>query len=250
MVDRTELWARDVTAPTPLYATVRRRLLDDLRDGTWRAGDRLPTEPQLAKRFGVSISTVRKAIDALVNERILLRQAGRGTFVANQNKEETFEPFFQFTDAHGRNVTVDAELLAFDLAPPDPDLQMHLRSVGKIARIVNLRHASGQAIMLDRLFVPTEVFPELTREAFVKRSGSIYGFYQEHFGITVVRVEESLTACPADAATAEALGLPPDTPILRIERLAFSFDNRPVEWRQRFVNTAHYAYRNVIGLRG
>jgi GntR family transcriptional regulator len=233
----------------PLYSLVRRMILADLRDGLWRAGHRLPTEPQLADRFGVSISTVRKAIDALVSENILLRQAGRGTFVACYNTQENFERFFQFADEQGRSLAVDSELLSFEIAEADPGLQAKLRSSQAVAHIANLRRAAGKPVILDRVFVPLEVFPGLTREGFESRTGLIYGFYQERFGITVVRVEESLTACAADADIAAALELAPGTPLLRIERLAFSFDDRPVEWRHRYVNTEHYAYRNVIGLR-
>ncbi|HTH98345.1 MAG TPA: GntR family transcriptional regulator [Stellaceae bacterium] len=245
--------ATSVTAP--LYTKVRREILSDLRDGRWRAGHRLPTEPQLANRFGVSISTVRKAIDLLVSERILLRQAGRGTTVACYNNQENFESFSQLADETGRPVTIDAEVLGCDVfdghidGEDDADIRAKLGSTAPLARIVNLRCENGKPLILDRLFLPLDIFKGLTGEAFQNRGGLIYGFYQEHFGVTVVRVEEALTACPADAETAAILGVAPQTPLLRIERLAFSFDDRPVEWRYRLVNTSHCAYRNVIGLK-
>ena len=103
--------------------------------------------------------------------------------------------------------------------------------------------------MVDRLWVPMMVFPDLNRRQFAARGTSIYGFYQEAFGITVVRVEENLIAVTADDELAAALGIAPGVPLLRVERLALTYDDRPVEYRQRFVNSSRCAYRNVTGLR-
>lgn len=234
----------------PLYREVRRLILADLKRGIWQGGERLPTEPVLAKHFGISISTVRKALDVLVEEHILVRQAGRGTFVASHSGQ-AFELFFQFVDDSGMRTEVTAELMSFAIRPADAPARHHLllQTEDQVARITNLRRLRGDPVMVDRLWVPLTVFPNLSRAQFAARSASIYGFYQETFGVTVVRVEEKLVAVPADAAAAAALGLAKGSPLLRVERLAFSYDDRPIEYRQRFVNSLRCAYRNVTGLR-
>lgn len=234
----------------PLYREVRRLILAELKKGTWKAGERLPTEPVLARHFGISISTVRKAVDALVDEHILVRQAGRGTFAASRG-EQAFEMFFQFVDDSGLRTEVTSELVRFSVRRADARerLQLLLKPGDSVARITNLRRLKGNPVMVDRLCVPLTVFPGLNREEFAARSSSIYGFYQEMFGVTVIRVEEKLVAVSADAGAAAALGLSKGTPVLQVDRLAFSYDDHPVEYRRRFVNTSRCAYRNVTGLR-
>jgi len=102
--------------------------------------------------------------------------------------------------------------------------------------------------MLDRIWVPLERFVDLSADKFANRRSSIYGFYQEVYGISVVRVVENLGACIADEALAESLALPVGEALLRIERTAFTYNDSPVEFRTRYVNSAGCQYHNVRGL--
>jgi GntR family transcriptional regulator len=98
------------------------------------------------------------------------------------------------------------------------------------------------------LWFPLDVFPNLDAEMFSARRGSIYGFYQEHYGISVVRVVEDLGGAIADEEVARALDIEVGAPVLRIERTAYTFRDQPVEFRVRFVDSTRCSYRNVLGL--
>jgi GntR family transcriptional regulator len=234
----------------PLYEIVRAGILQRLRTGQWSAGDRLPTESQLAEQFGVGIGTIRRAVEELVNERVLDRRARRGTTVATISEEHSFALFFSFVDLSGQAVQASSRLLSFKKERAGQDLADTLKIArgDRIARVDNLRLVDEQAVMLDRIWIPLDRFAGLTVENFSSRRGSIYGYYQEVHGVSVVRVAETLGACAADVDTADVLGVPVNYPLLSIERTAFTFSDVPVEFRLRFVNCAHCKYRNVRGL--
>jgi GntR family transcriptional regulator len=229
---------------------VRTRVVDRLRSGHWAPGDRIPTEAQLAGEFGVGIGTIRRAVEELVAEGVLIRRARRGTTVARHTDEHSFDMYFSFVDAAGRPVKVSAQLLGFkkERASAEVAAALQLERGARVARIENLRLAAGSPLMLDRIWIPLDRFVDLNADAFAARPSSIYGFYQEHYGITIVRVVEDLGACLADDSLAEPLGVEAGEPLLRVQRTAFTYKDTPIEFRLRYVNTAGCQYRNVRGL--
>ncbi|ARP79596.1 GntR family transcriptional regulator [Bordetella genomosp. 8] len=234
----------------PLYEIVRAGIVERLRTGVWAAGDRLPPEPELARLFGVGIGTVRRAVEALVAERLLTRRAGRGTEVARFTDDHAFDLYFNYVDPTGAAIKVTAELLSFarERATARFAALFGIERNGSLAHVENLRRMDGVPVMLDRLWMPLNVFPNLSGQDFAARRGSIYGYYQERYGVSVVRVQEDVTAADADAGVAAAFGLKPGTSVLQVERTAYTFQDKPVEFRRRYVDTRYCAYRNVRGL--
>jgi GntR family transcriptional regulator len=234
----------------PLYEIVRAGIVDRLRTGVWSAGDRLPPEPELARLFGVGIGTIRRAVELLVAERLLTRRAGRGTEVARFTDGHAFDLYFNYVDPAGVAVQVTAELLSFakERATARFAALFGIERGGSVARVENLRRMDGVPAMLDRLWIPLNVFANLSAQDFAARRGSIYGFYQERYGVSVVRVSEDVTAAQADEGVAAAFGLKPGAAVLQVERTAYTFQDRPVEFRRRYVDTRYCAYRNVRGL--
>jgi GntR family transcriptional regulator len=233
----------------PLYEIVRAGILERLRTGQWAAGDKIPTEPQLAEAFGVGIGTIRRAVEELVAERLLIRRAGRGTIVARYGDEHKFDQYFNFVDEGGTEVRVSARLLRFGKERASAELAALLKVERgtRLASVENLRLRDDVPVMFDHLWFPLDVFPNLDAQTFSARRGSIYGFYQDHFGISVVRVVEDLRGAIADEQVADALNLEVGVPVLRIERTAYTFQDKPVEYRVRIVSS-NVAYRNVRGL--
>jgi GntR family transcriptional regulator len=234
----------------PLYEIVRAGILERLHTGEWRAGDKIPTEPQLAEAFGVGIGTIRRAVEELVAERLLIRRARLGTVVAKFADEHAFDQYFNFVDEQGAGVKVTAKLLHFsrERANAAQAAKLKVERGSRIASVENLRLRDAEPVMLDHLWFPLDVFPNLDAQTFVARRGSIYAFYQEQFGISVVRVVEDLSSVSADERTAHALNVEVGAPLLRVERMAYTFKDRPVEFRVRFVTTSRISYRNVRGL--
>ena len=234
----------------PLYEIVRAGIMQRMHNGEWPAGTKIPTEPQLAQAFGVGIGTIRRAVEELVAERLLIRRARRGTVVAKFSDDHAFDLFFSFVDVKGEPIRVGARLLGFTRERATADLAdiLDIPRGASVAKVENLRLLGEQPVMLDKIWFPTARFPDLDAHSFGARRGSIYAFYQERHGVSVVRIAEELSGVPASADVAIALGIPTASPILQIERIAYTFQDRPIEFRQRFVNTSKCAYKNIRGL--
>lgn len=232
----------------PLYKEVKRRITRGLVDGDWRAGEAIPSETKLAERFQVSIGTVRKAIDELVAEKILLRQQGRGTFVARHTLDRTLFYFFHLVGKDGRKETPETEMLSFVRARADGGeaAQLGIARGERVLRIRNLLRLSGNAVVIDDIVIPSRRFPDMDERVFGEREGTIYGLYQARYGISVIRIAERLSATLADATTGTLLGVAEGTPLLSIARLAYTYDDQPVEVRHSLVDTTQHEYVNDL----
>ena len=228
----------------PLYKEVKRRITRGLMDAEWRPGEAIPSETRLAERFHVSVGTVRKAIDELVAEKILLRQQGRGTFVAAHTLDRTLFYFFHLVGRDGRKETPATEMLAFARGRADATEagSLGIARSERVFRIRNLLRLSANPVVIDDIVIPAQLFPDLDEEVFGRRDGTIYGLYQARYGINVIRIAERLSATIADAGTATLLDVPAGTPLLKISRIAYTYHDRPVELRHSLVDTTQHEY--------
>jgi GntR family transcriptional regulator len=228
----------------PLYKEVKARLTRGLAAGDWKAGEAIPSESRLADRFSVSIGTIRKAIDELVAERILLRQQGRGTFVATHTEDRTLFYFFHIVGKDGSREVPTIELLSFRKARANATEaeRLSIEAGAPVFRIQNLLKLGGKPALVDDISVAQERFADLDENVFGGREGTIYGLYQARYGITVTRISERLSAAHAAGRTASLLGLSANTPALVIKRVAYTYDDTPVEYRVSSVNSERHEY--------
>jgi len=247
----------------PLYRTLQRSFTRALAEGRWKSGQALPSESRLAEQYGVSIGTVRRAIDELVAERILLRQQGRGTFVAAHTPDRLLFHFFHVVARAGRSgiraghssadmrqpagvvrELPSTRLRSFRHGTADAEVARALavRTGARILSIDNLLELGGRPVIHDQIRISAAMFPGLDRKRFETRNGTIYGLYQQHYGINVVRSSERLSALPCPAAIARSLGLRAGHPVLNIRRVAYTYADRPVESRVSWVDTREHEY--------
>ncbi len=235
---------RGLSLGAPLYREVKRKLTDSLRSGEWKPGEAIAAEKVLAERFGVSIGTVRKAVDEMVADKLLIRHQGRGTFVASHSNQRQFFYFFRIVGADGRRQYPTVELMRFARSKANATQAARLRveTGARLVCFVNKLSIDGVPAAIDDIAVPESLFPGLTQQSLRERPNTIYHFYQERFGISVIRTEEQLSAVAADAFQAEILGVAPGSPLLMIRRVAYSFRDQPVEYRCSYVDTRRHAY--------
>jgi GntR family transcriptional regulator len=228
----------------PLYKEVKIRLTRSLVAGEWKPGEAIPSEARLAERFDVSVGTIRKAIDELVAERILVRQQGRGTFVAIHSEDRTLYYFFHIVGKDGSKAPPTHELMSFRRARADAEAEqaLGLTRGERVLCASNVLRLAGEPVILDEMVIPARLCPNLDEATFAGRQGTIYGLYQERYGISVVRISERLSAVPAPARVADVLGLRPLAPVLLIRRVAYTYHDAPVELRTSWVNTRHHEY--------
>jgi GntR family transcriptional regulator len=104
----------------------------------------------------------------------------------------------------------------------------------------------GRPAVLDEITLPASLFPGLTRARCEAYPGSMYGFFESEFGVRMLRAEERLHAVAADAASAALLDVAPGTPLLAVDRIAYTYGDRPVEWRRGLCTTRDEHYWNTL----
>lgn len=228
----------------PLYETVKRKIMDSLREGEWKPGEMIPSEKRLKERFGVSIGTIRKAVDELVDEQILIRHQGRGTFVASHTQDRYVFGFFHVVGQDGQKRYPQVALTGFETLKLDSDSaqRLGLRTGAKAYHLTNTLTIDGAPIIIDEILLPERHFPHLTEAVIRERPGTLYQLYQEQFEVDVLRTEERLRACVADAHRAAQLAVPEGTALLHVIRRALSYADEPVELRHSYVLTTHHEY--------
>lgn len=234
----------DLSLGVPLYKTVRRQMIESMRSGEWKPGEAIPSEKMLSDRFGVSIGTVRKAVDELTAEKLLIRHQGRGTFVASHNRGRQFFYFFHIVRQDGKKEYPQVDLLEFSKAKADAETAQRLgiEPGARVFRFTNLLSIDGDPVIIDDITVPESLFPGLTEKRLRQRGNTLYHFYQTEYEVAVVRTEERLRAVKADEAQSELLGLRRGEPLLKVIRVALSYRDKPVELRYSYVDTRNYEY--------
>lgn len=232
----------------PLYRVAKRVLLQAIESGDCPPGTSLPSETALAAAFGISIGTLRHAVDELVAEHILIRRQGRGTYVATHNADRSLFQFFHVERSDGKRDAPRVELLAFERIRLDEEeaAALSVRPGEAAIQIENRLSLQGRPVVHDRLVLPAGLFKGLTEKRVRDRPSTIYHLYQTEFGITVVRTQERLRAVAADRNAARVLGIAPGTPMLQVRRTALTFNDKPVEYRVSTLHSAQHEYVNRV----
>jgi GntR family transcriptional regulator len=239
-----QIFRSDVALGLPLYREVKHKLMESLRDGEWKAGEMIPAEKRLCERYGVSVGTLRKAVDELTAENILIRHQGRGTFVASHSQDRYMFGFFHIVGQDGRKEYPQVEFISLtkERADSDSARRLGIGNGSKVFRIVNRLSLGGRPVIVDDIMLPERFFPGMTEAQVRERRTTLYQLYQDSFGVAVLRTEERLQACGARPEIAQMLDIAENTPVLHIIRRAMSFRDEPVELRRSHVLTESYEY--------
>lgn len=236
----------------PLYEQIKSLITHSLVAGEWKPGESIPSEFELAGRYGVSQGTVRKAIDALAAEFIVIRRQGKGTFVATHTA-----PTHQY-----RFLRVRADDVALDSAKHHPRTTFlglsKVKADARTAATLSIRlHQAvvvvsrvlvfdGRPLIIDEISLAQAAFPGLTMEKLEASQGSIYSFLETAYGTRMVRADERIKAVPASRLAAKQLNVEVGTPLLSVDRVAYTYDDKPVEWRRGLCLTEGYSYFNEL----
>jgi GntR family transcriptional regulator len=232
----------------PLYDQIKVLLTQSLIGGEWRPGDMIPSEIELAGRYKVSQGTVRKAIDALATENILIRRQGKGTFVATHSAEGMKLRFLRLTSVDGQKELLQNEFISCTKGKADVRMGqiLDLKAGASTIEIKRLLTFSGRPLIYDHIVVPAAAFKGLNGGRVEENNGSMYSMYESEFGVRMIRAEERLKAVAAKGEVAKALGLIEGEPILSIERVSFTYGDKPMEWRLGLCVTDNHHYMNEL----
>jgi GntR family transcriptional regulator len=232
----------------PLYEQIKGLLTQSLVAGEWKPGESIPSEVDLATRYKVSQGTVRKAVDALAAENVLIRRQGKGTFVATHSEENVQHRFLRIVADDGSAVATHSVLLGFARGRANSevgqDLRLHAGSA--VYWITRALHVGARALVLDEIVLPGEIFAGLDQDTLANTRGSWYSLYESTFGVRAIRAREQIKAVAASEYLAKSLKVVRGAPLLRVDRVTYTYDDRPIEWRRGWCKTEGYHYVNEL----
>jgi GntR family transcriptional regulator len=217
-------------ATRPLYLQVRDVLAARIASQEWKPSMALPNEGDLAREFGVSSGTMRKALDLLETERLLTRRQGRGTYVNDQASNDLSSRFTKIWGLKGEHVTGDVSLVHIEEADANEAecFRLRLKPSDRVHRVQRLRAYKDEPFLMENITLPAELFPGLSERK--NTPPRIVALAQE-FGILLGKCEERVYVGTAAADVAQHLRLAQDAPVLVLDRVIFDLESRPVEWR-------------------
>lgn len=221
-------------ARLPLYQRLRDYLAGRIAAQDWKPGDPIPSEAELAVAHGISVGTVRKAIDCLVAEGLLDRQQGRGTYVRRARFNSSLFRFFRFQSDSGERKVPESRILQRKVVPAPTAVSsaLHLLEGEPVINLARLRLIDGAPLLSEEIWLQQSRFNgilDIEPSAF---GDLLYPLYEERCGQVVASADETLTVEIANAMQARLLGRNDGEPLIVIERLAFDPERRPLEWRR------------------
>ncbi len=238
------------SSPTfsPLYQQIKALMMQSLQSGEWKPGELIPSEVELALRYKVSQGTVRKAIDELSADNLVVRRQGKGTFVATHHEARAQFRFLKLMpdsgDAHQpENRIVEVKRLR---GPAEVARVLDIKAGDSVVCIKRVQFFDGVPTIVEEIWLPGAIFKGLTAERLAEYKGPMYGLFETEFATPMVRATEKLKAVLVDSSAAAHLNIKPGTPVLSVERVAYTYGDRPVELRRAIYVTASHHYHNEL----
>jgi GntR family transcriptional regulator len=238
------------SSPTfsPLYQQIKVLITRSLQSGEWKPGEMIPSEVELAGRFKVSQGTVRKAIDELSAENLVVRRQGKGTFVATHHEARAQFRFLRLMPDAGEPHPADSRFLEVKRmrGPAEVARLLDIKSGDSVIFIKRVQAFNGAPTILEEIWLPGTLFKGLTAERLNEYKGPMYGLFETEFGTRMIRASEKIRASAADEAVSDLLSVPVGTALLNVERVSFTYDDKPVEVRRGLYLTERHHYQNEL----
>ena len=237
---------------SPLYQQIKGLILNSLRLGEWKPGESIPSEKDLATRFRVSQGTVRKAIDELSAENLLDRRQGKGTFVATHATEQAQFRFLKLvpdSGTPGSEGPAQRDIVECRRARANADVAraLALRTGDAVLQVRRVLSFAGAPTILEDIWLPATPFKGLTAERLANYQGPMYALFEAEFNVRMVRAEEKIRAQPALDGLDKLLKVEQGTPLLSVERIAYTYKDVPMELRRGYYRTDTHHYQNTLG---
>ena len=231
----------------PFYYQLYEILRGKILRGEWQPGDMLPTEGELLEQHRVSRSTVRQALDMLVNEGLIYRQRGRGTFVAHPPVEQGLSRIISFTeDMIQRGLKPQTEVLSSGLMPAPENIAkvLQIEPGEELAHLERLRLADGEPMSIEESYLVHRYCPGVLEQDYARNPLRVA--LEKKYGIRLVYARQSIRAISAPRSLAEKLSIQPNGAILYIERVSFSEQGVPIEFLRLYHRGDRYVLHNEL----
>lgn len=222
----------------PVYIQIHDRIREEIENGKWVVGDRLPSERELALSFNVSRMTLRQAIQTLADEGILERRIGSGTYVAREKVQETMSGTTSFSEIMTeQGKAPSSKTVSYFLTTPSSSEmdKLALSADEKIVRMERIRYADKLPICFEVASIPYKLVSDFSKKAITE---SLYQTLTENDRYTIGKAEQKITAVVASERIADLLEIKKGEPILRVKQVSFLEEGQPFEYvRSQYVGT-------------
>lgn len=236
----------DKQSPIPIYIQIEEQLKQQIQQGDFPVGASIPSERELSERFAVSRMTVRQSITKLVNDGLLYREKGRGTFVASPKVEQPLNGLTSFTeDMESRGMVPSSKLIGFDILEPESDVaqELQLNAGDQVYFVERIRFADDKPMAIERTYLPVKHFPDLTEESF---QGSLYAVIENQQQLKISHATQRMEAGLVKKEDAGLLHIQPPAAILLIERISFLEGDLPFEVVRSTYRADRYKFTTEI----
>ena len=234
----------DTSSPIPLYYQLKATIEDHIQSGHWKPGDRLPSESQLGQQFQISRTTIRQALGDLVNQGLLVRIQGKGTFVAEPRIQQRLARLTGFTqDMRARGQKAASQVLQLDVipAPPQVGKPLQLSLDETVIVLKRLRLADGTPMAVETAYLVYRLCKDLLNEDLAIYS--LYSLLAQKLNLTPARAVQQLEATACPSLEARLLGIPKASPVLHIHRTTFDQHGQPFEQVESFYRGDRYVFQ-------
>lgn len=222
----------DKESPLPYYYQLREALRDQILSGAWPPGTQLPTEAEICRTFEVSRTTVRQALAELLNEGLIRKEKGRGTFVAEPKiRERLVERLTGFCeDMVAQGLRPETRVLEQTVVPAPRAIAswLEMEPGDDVIRIRRLRLVQGEPLLLVTSYIPRQRCPGLAEDDL--ESHSLYELLEREYGLQLARGRRYIEAVAASDQEAQLLGVAKGAPLLYLRSVTYLTDGRPVEY--------------------
>ncbi len=233
--------------PISFYQQLYTILRQELARGTWKPGERMPSEAELITAYGVSRITVRQAFELLVNDGLVYRRRGSGTYVTIPLIEHGLNRIISFTeDMRRRGLQPDTRLIGMRLEPASADVarRLDIDTGAELAVVERLRLADGVPMSVERSHLVHRLCPGVLEGDYVQTP--LHIALLERYGIRLARAHQAIHAMAADKTRAGLLSVSVGAPLFFIERVSFRQGGIPAEFLQIYQRGDRYVLYNEL----
>jgi GntR family transcriptional regulator len=216
----------------PLYCQVANVLVERIARGIWKPGTSIPNEVDLAREMGVSTGTMRKALNRLESNHLIVRQQGRGTYVEDQTKLNHLQRFDPLRHASGIAITSIGKVIAQEFGPATEieRVQLSLEADETVLRTTRIRTHMGRPYIYETAVIAASRFPGLNGDT----GDYVLAALGQKHGVILGQAVEQLTLCESTKEVASALDVAAGAILVKLDRIISAFASEPLEWRIGF----------------
>jgi len=231
----------------PLHEQVYDLLKGLILRNEWKVGEMIPAELELIEHYGVSRIVVRQVLNRLVNEGLIYRQQGRGTFVAKTTLEQGLTRIISFTeDMRARGLVPGTKIYYSGLMPATEEIaeRLNIKPGEELVRLERLRLANGEPMSIEESHLVHSYFPGILADDYSKFP--LREKLEQRYGMRIVRALQTIRAVAASPHHAQILSIPNRSPLLFIERVSYSQTNMAVEFLRIYYRGDRYSLYNEL----